>query len=446
MRADRHRLDWPNQPLPFKIYTTMSPRPLPLEFQRSTAGALDLNMLSRLCYFSNGVTRVLRGMPFRAAACTGAMYHIELYVVCTDVGDLEAGVYHYGAHDNGLRQLRAGDFRAVLGSGASVYFVLTSTWWRNAWKYQARAYRHAFWDGGTVLANLVSVASAQHVDARVLMGFVDRDVNRLLDIDPSSEGAIAVVALGSEAPPPATPPDLTPLNLPTRRLSPHQVNYPEIVQAHLESSLPSSDAVDAWRERYTATNALPDGEPIEDVILRRGSTRRFSPAPVSAAALHIALARATSPNSADAFIPSDVYLIVNAVEDVASGTYVYDRAAHQLQLLRAGEFRREAAYLDLGQELAGDAAVNVYWLVRLADIDDRGYRAAQLSAAIEAGKLYLAAYAQGLGATGLTFFDDDVTAFFSPHAAGKSVMFLTAVGSPRRPVPVSPARGRVGPL
>ena len=37
-----------------------------------------------------------------------------------------------------------------------------------------------------------------------------------------------------------------------------------------------------------------------------------------------------------------------------------------------------------------------------------------------------------LGATGLTFFDDDVTAFFSPHAAGKSVMFLIALGQPAR--------------
>jgi len=42
------------------------------------------------------------------------------------------------------------------------------------------------------------------------------------------------------------------------------------------------------------------------------------------------------------------------------------------------------------------------------------------------------AYAQRLGATGLTFYDDEVTAFFSPHAAGKSVMFLTALGHPFR--------------
>ena len=68
----------------------------------------------------------------------------------------------------------------------------------------------------------------------------------------------------------------------------------------------------------------------------------------------------------------------------------------------------------------------------LARFGNRGYRAAQLEAAIRGGRLYLGAYALGLGATGLTFFDDDVTAFFSPHAAGKSVMFLMAVGRGRR--------------
>jgi nitroreductase len=80
--------------------------------------------------------------------------------------------------------------------------------------------------------------------------------------------------------------------------------------------------------------------------------------------------------------------------------------------------------------------VNVYFLCDLepvlARFGNRGYRAAQLEAAITAGRLYLAAYALRLGATGLTFFDDDVTAFFSPHAAGKSVMFLIALGHPLR--------------
>ena len=60
------------------------------------------------------------------------------------------------------------------------------------------------------------------------------------------------------------------------------------------------------------------------------------------------------------------------------------------------------------------------------------YRAAQLEGGIIGGRLYLGAYAQGFGATGLTFFDDEVTEFFSPHASGKSVMFLVALGYPDR--------------
>jgi nitroreductase len=64
----------------------------------------------------------------------------------------------------------------------------------------------------------------------------------------------------------------------------------------------------------------------------------------------------------------------------------------------------------------------------LERLGNRGYRAAQLEASIMGGKLYLAAYAQGLGASGLTFFDDDVTEYFSPQAAAKSVMFLIALG------------------
>jgi nitroreductase len=93
-----------------------------------------------------------------------------------------------------------------------------------------------------------------------------------------------------------------------------------------------------------------------------------------------------------------------------------------------------AGRLALGQALGADAAVNVYFLSELEPIlahyGNRGYRAAQMEASIIAGRLYLAAYAQQLGATGLTFYDDAVTEFFSPHAAGKSVTFLMALGHP----------------
>ena len=40
--------------------------------------------------------------------------------------------------------------------------------------------------------------------------------------------------------------------------------------------------------------------------------------------------------------------------------------------------------------------------------------------------------ALGLGATGLTFYDDEVVQFFEPHAAGTDAIFVTALGAATR--------------
>ena len=108
-------------------------------------------------------------MPFRAAACTGALYHIELYVVCGDLPGLAAGVYHYNPGGPSLTRLRPGDYRGTLvaASGnepslthAPAIILYTDVFWRNACKYQAREYRHSYWDSGTIVANTLAIAAA----------------------------------------------------------------------------------------------------------------------------------------------------------------------------------------------------------------------------------------------------------------------------------------------
>src|SRR6516164_2937401 len=119
-------------------------------------------------------------------------------------------------------------------------------------------------------------------------------------------------------------------------------------------------------------------------------------------------------------------------KSVAPGAYFFHRERGALECLKEGDFRSEASYLGLEQELPGDASVAIFYLADLQAIlerfGNRGYRAVQLEAGILGGKVYLAAYAQGLGATGLTFYDDEVTRFFSPHAEGMSAIFLMAAG------------------
>ncbi|HKN13720.1 MAG TPA: hypothetical protein VJX68_11055, partial [Candidatus Binatus sp.] len=67
----------------------------------------------------------------------------------------------------------------------------------------------------------------------------------------------------------------------------------------------------------------------------------------------------------------------------------------------------------------------------LGALGNRGYGDAHLEAGILGGRAYLAAYSLGRGATGLTFYDDDTTKFFKPHAAGKSPLLMIALGVPR---------------
>ena len=138
-------------------------------------------------------------------------------------------------------------------------------------------------------------------------------------------------------------------------------------------------------------------------------------------------------------ILNHVYLIVNAVEGLERGAYVMHRDKGALELLKEGDLRNETGYLALGQNLAADASVAIFFLTDLELVlgrfGNRGYRVAQLDASVSAGRIYLAAYAQGLGATGLTFYDDAVTEFFSPHARRKSVMFLVAIAKRARRSP-----------
>lgn len=477
------------EPFPYKIYTDLPPIPLPRDFSAMPMPALDalaangelpdgqaipdLDAIAHLCLRSNGLLKrwtstTGKEIEFRAAGCTGARYHLELYLVSGDLPGLAAGVYHYAAHDHSLRRLRDGDYRAALVaasgeepalSSAPVMAVWTSTFWRNAWRYQERAYRHVYWDCGTVLANLLAVAAEEALPARIVLGFADAEVNALLDVDGEREAAVCLVALGrgNDSPPPAPP--IAPLGLVARPISAREIDFAEIGAMHDASSLTSGDAARAWRagafrpEQPAPSDAVISLEPIpaqelpsesiDTVIARRRSNRHYrAEEPVSFAALSTVLARALRDPAMDCLVPGapphfTPYLIVNNVDGMPSGAYAVHPETLALELLRPDDSRAAGSRLACGQEYADAAHVNAYALTDLepllAHFGNRGYRLAQLEAAIFGARVQLAAHALGLGAVGSTSFDDVVTDYFSPHAAGKRFMFVAVFGHKRRP-------------
>jgi SagB-type dehydrogenase family enzyme len=433
VRAGGRYLDWENRPHPFKEYVALDRVPLP-----------D-GRLGRLLRWGAGVirTRVLPGgdaYHFRTYSSAGALYPVEVYVACADADALPAGLYHFDPLEPALRPLRPGDVRSTLAeaadedelSDAEAILVLTGILWRTAWKYEARGYRHLYWDAGTMLANLLALAATHGVEARVLTGFVDDDVNRLVGVDGRAEAALALLAVGRAAHAEA-PPRLEPLDLPVAPISRRPREYPDADALHAASKLEDREAVRRYRAGAARTSAnaepLSAAMPLEEVIRRRGSVRDFSRDPVPRVELEHLLAAAMGSIPADVLPEGETYLIANAVDDLPPGAYRF-APSDGLELLRSGPFRREAAFLCLEQPLGGLAAATHFVIAELVQAlgahGNRGYRAAQLEAGIRVGRMYLGAVAFGMAATASTFYDEEVTRFFGVEE--KEAMLALAAG------------------
>ena len=128
----------------------------------------------------------------------------------------------------------------------------------------------AGWDNGTMLANLLATATALNLPARVVMGFVDEDVNRLLALDTDREVAFSMVSLGrtsSHAPGP--PADIGRLALETEPLSLSEIDYPAMREMHAASSLLDEEDVRRWRGALQEVKNGASGEIDQAGTFRR---------------------------------------------------------------------------------------------------------------------------------------------------------------------------------
>ena len=456
------RLEPHNRPSPFKQYRDLSISPLSRELLTSTPSAvrvlsggrgephpLDATLLATLLYLTAGVTRTAGSAPeesfFRTAMSAGNLHPVEVYVIAGhDVEGIAAGVYHFAPKEFGLVQLRQGDFLAALSLTTPVALVLTGLVWRTTWKYGERGWRHLYWDAGTMLANLAAVADAHRLDVRILCGFADEAVAALVGVDGIGEVPLAVVALGAKSPhaePGAIHANVVPpLHPDVAPVAPRPIRLPMVVAAQEGSALAPAEVAPWQKAAVEVSSRVPTrvdqpafeaDDPIEAVILRRGSTRVMRHDSVSNESLTWPMAAATRAMPLDAAPRGTLlehYLNVHAVDGVKPGKYRWMSGG----VASVGEVkspRKEGATLCFGQALGGDSAYTVFHSALLDPLLDnlgsRGYRAAQLEAGIVSGRLALSAFALGLGATGLTFYDDLVSVYFQTASAP---ILATAVG------------------
>lgn len=203
------RLDWANQPEPFRYWAGTARVELPLAgpdlaaswgdlhrtgrvgprpLDRASLGAFLELALGLTAWKEHGGAR----WALRANPSSGNLHPTEGYALVPEAPGVPGGLYHYLSRDHALERRFAPSATAAarladLLPAGLLLVGLTSIHWREAWKYGERAFRYCQHDVGHALASLRYAAGALGWTARLLDAPSDADVSAVLGLDRESD-------------------------------------------------------------------------------------------------------------------------------------------------------------------------------------------------------------------------------------------------------------------
>ena len=472
LNRSEHVLEWGNMPDPFRHYEGVPVLDLPSDppsfdvpalglLQGARSDALRVPgpvLLSQLLFHSAAISASKRvpstgdKYALRVNPSSGNLHPTEFHFLTRGLEQWPDGLYHYRPSAHMAEQRAIGDLDLKLaGASAPLVFILTSIAWREAWKYRDRAYRYCLHDMGHAWEALALAARAAGYESFAMGCFPDDDVAQFCRFH-GDEWPMLVVAIRAAGP--VRSPDAGAIVWYGGRANPlssHQVAYPLLDEMHAATKLQVSDCIGISKAGAArAGPADPSGNirlpapasstrSFHGVVRTRRSALDFKGGTqsMSLAELSAILAITAKPLCADfsgtRFV--QLYLYAHRVGELRPGVYRYWPERAQLELIKSGDQRVAAAGLSLGQDLAGNACVA---FSMIADIEcavrshgERGYRYVHFEAGAIGQRLYIAAEALGLGATGIgAFFDDEVHSYLHLAPAQGQVVYHFAIGYP----------------
>jgi SagB-type dehydrogenase family enzyme len=466
-----HLLDWANMPDPFRHYegvpvldlTADPPTPeVPalavLSGVSGTTPAADgVTFLSQLLFYSAAISASKRvpstgdRYALRVNPSSGNLHPTEFHFFTRGLNEWSDGLYHYRPSSHMAEQRALGDLNFNLAgsdNSAPVVFVLTSIAWREAWKYRDRAYRYCLHDIGHAWQALALAAQAIGCYAFAFGHFRDDEVSQSCGLEPD-EWPMLIVELHGRSIPVGERQACRPVwyGGHANQISTQTIAYPRIEEIHTATKLSrhSQRSISAAEPPPTGCGEIQLPFPVSsqcafgEIVRRRRSALNFQGGihSMSLAQLSGILSVASRPFSSDfagtRFI--QLYLYAHRIDGLQPGVYRLwpDRA--ELEQIRSGDQRVPAAGLSLRQDLAGNACVA---FSMIGDFDrairahsDRGYRYVHFEAGATGHRLYLAAEALGLAATGIgAFYDEEVHRYLNLTPKEGQVVYHFAIGYP----------------
>jgi SagB-type dehydrogenase family enzyme len=166
---------------------------------------LSITEISQLFWAAQGITRP---GGYRTAPSAGALYPLELYLVCGEVDQLSAGVYRYHPAGHKLELVLAGDVRRQLSAAAlnqeSVYkapavILISAVYERTTGKYGQRGIQYVHMEVGSVAENVYLQAQSLGLGTVFIGAFHDDQVRKVISID-QAEIPMAIMPVGKLPP------------------------------------------------------------------------------------------------------------------------------------------------------------------------------------------------------------------------------------------------------
>jgi SagB-type dehydrogenase family enzyme len=457
LRRASRALDWANMPDPFRHYEGVPVLDLPadppvpetsaLEILQGVAGSTPVadgpTFLSQLLFYSASIS-ASKLVPstgdryaLRVNPSSGNLHPTEFHFLTRGLKDWPDGLYHYRPSSHMAEQRAQGATEIQLGgSSAPIVFLLTSIAWREAWKYGERAYRYCLLDIGHAWESLALAARAMGCEARAIHDFPDDEVAQACRLSEDEWPMLIVEIEGGSIP--MREPDTGETEWyggNANRLSKETIAYPGIQAIHDATKIRcpgvSPEPAPAGRGELSLPAATSSRCAFGPVVRARRSALDFvggTPS-ISLAQLSAILSAAASTH----FI--QLYLYLHRVDGLEPGVYRLWQERAELERMKRGDQCVAAAGLSLGQFLAGNACVA---FSMIGDLDratrahgDRGYRYVHFEAGAIGQRLYLAAEALGLRATGIgAFYDDEVHRYLGITPEQGQVVYHFAIGYP----------------
>ena len=162
---------------------------------------VELKEISQLLWAAQGITSEEGG---RTAPSAGALYPLEIYIVCGNVKDIVPGVYHYLPAEHTIELIEEGDKRKLLYaaallqgaiSRAAAIIVIAADYDRTTVKYFERGKKYVHIEAGHVSQNIYLQAASLKLGTVAMGAFTDSLVRRVIHL-PKNEDPLYLMPVG----------------------------------------------------------------------------------------------------------------------------------------------------------------------------------------------------------------------------------------------------------